>query len=115
MIFRSMKIIFNIYYSLFTDLVKINEIVSDSGKFKYLRYFKRNNSLLFGGFPGDSVVKNLHASAGDASSIPGSGRAPGEGNGYTHSSVLTWRIPWTDEPGRLQSMGLLKSRTQLSN
>ena len=26
-----------------------------------------------------------------------------------HSSVLTWRIPWTDEPGRLQSMGLQKS------
>ena len=24
----------------------------------------------------------------------------------THSSILTWKIPWTDEPGRLQSMGL---------
>ena len=24
----------------------------------------------------------------------------------THSSILTWRIPWTEEPGRLQSMGL---------
>jgi len=24
----------------------------------------------------------------------------------THSSILAWRIPWTDEPGRLQSMGL---------
>ena len=24
----------------------------------------------------------------------------------THSSVLAWRIPWTEEPGRLQSMGL---------
>ena len=23
----------------------------------------------------------------------------------THSSVLSWRIPWTEEPGRLQSMG----------
>ena len=23
----------------------------------------------------------------------------------THSSILTWRIPWTEEPGRLQSMG----------
>ena len=31
----------------------------------------------------------------------------------THSSVLAWKIPWTEEPGRLQSMGLL-SRTQLS-
>ena len=28
----------------------------------------------------------------------------------THSSVLTWRIPWTEEPGGLQSMGSQKSR-----
>ena len=31
-----------------------------------------------------------------------------------HSSTLAWKIPWTEEPGRLQSMGLL-SRTRLSN
>ena len=31
----------------------------------------------------------------------------------THSSVLTWRILWTQEPGGLQSMGLQKSQTQL--
>ena len=28
----------------------------------------------------------------------------------THSSILAWRIPWTEEPGRLQSMGLHKVR-----
>ena len=33
------------------------------------------------GFPGDAVVKNLPANAGDAGSIPGFGRAPGGGNG----------------------------------
>ena len=33
----------------------------------------------------------------------------------THSSVLAWKIPWTEEPGRLQSMGLQESRTQLSD
>ena len=27
----------------------------------------------------------------------------------THSGILAWRIPWTEEPGRLQSMGLQKS------
>ena len=27
----------------------------------------------------------------------------------THSSILTWRIPWTEEPGRQQSMGLQES------
>ena len=29
----------------------------------------------------------------------------------THSSILAWRIPWTEEPGGLQSMGTQKSRT----
>ena len=33
----------------------------------------------------------------------------------THSSILTWRIPWTEEPGKLQSMGVTKSQTQLSD
>ena len=32
----------------------------------------------------------------------------------THSSILAWRIPWSEEPGRLQSMGL-QSWTQLTN
>ena len=39
------------------------------------------SSTLGWDFPGGSVVKNLPASAGDASSIPGLGRSPGEGNG----------------------------------
>ena len=33
----------------------------------------------------------------------------------THFSVLAWEIPWTEEPGSLQSMGSQKSQTQLSN
>ena len=54
------------------------------------------------------VVKNLPANAGDTKdtgSIPGSGRPPGEGKA-TYSSILAWKIPWAEEPGRLQSMGL---------
>ena len=66
------------------------------------------------GFPGDSVVKNLHANAGDAGSIPGWGRFTGE-EMATHSSTLVWKIPWAEEPGGLQSMGSPKSQTQLSN
>ena len=50
------------------------------------------------------MVKNPPANAGDAGSIPGSGRSPGGGNGK-HSNILAWKIPWT-ESGRLQSMGL---------
>ena len=33
----------------------------------------------------------------------------------THSSTLAWKIPWMEEPGRLQFMGSLKSRTRLSD
>ena len=33
----------------------------------------------------------------------------------THSGTLAWKIPWTKEPGRLQSMGSQKSRTRLSD
>ena len=32
-----------------------------------------------------------------------------------HSSTLAWKIPWTEEPGRLQSMGFVKSQTRLSD
>ena len=32
-----------------------------------------------------------------------------------HSSTLAWKIPWTEEPGRLQSMGSLKSRARMSD
>ena len=32
-----------------------------------------------------------------------------------HYSTLAWKIPWTEEPGRLQSTGLLKDQTQLSD
>ena len=33
----------------------------------------------------------------------------------THSSTLAWKIPWTEEPGRLQSHGVAKSQTQLND
>ena len=36
---------------------------------------------------------------------------PSEKEMATHSSILAWKIPWTEEPGRLQFMGLQKSRT----
>ena len=65
------------------------------------------------GFPGGSVVKNPPTNAGDTGSIPGLGRSPGEL--ATHSSILPWEIPWTEEPGGLQSMGSQKNRTQLSD
>ena len=56
------------------------------------------------GFPGGSVVKNLPVCAryaGDMDSFPGLGRSSGKGNGNT-VSILAWKIPWTEELGRLQ-------------
>ena len=51
---------------------------------------------------------------GDTGSIAGSGRSPGEGN-VTHSSILAWEIPWADEPGGLQSVGLQRVGHEQSN
>ena len=54
------------------------------------------------------VVKNPPANVGDIrneGSIPGLERSPGGGHG-THSSILAWRIPWTQEPGGLWSIWL---------
>ena len=58
------------------------------------------------GFPGGSDAKESACVAGDPSLIPGLGRFTGEGNGNPPlESILAWRIPWTEEPGRLRSMG----------
>ena len=53
------------------------------------------------------MVKYLPVNAGvirDMSSVPGSGISPEE-HVAVHSSVLAWRIPWTEEPGGRQSVG----------
>ena len=60
------------------------------------------------GLPWWLVVKNPPANAGEVGLIPGSER-PLEKEMATHSSVLAWEIPWTEETGQLQSM----SRTWL--
>ena len=58
------------------------------------------------------MVKNPSANAGDVGSIPGSGRSL-QKEMATHSSISPWEIPWREEPGGLQSMGLHKSWIQL--
>ena len=56
------------------------------------------------GFSGGSEGKVSACKAGDLGLIPGLGRSPGEGNGNPlQYSCL--KIPWTEKPGRLQSMG----------
>ena len=56
-------------------------------------------------FPGGSNGKESAYNVGNLGLISGSGK-PLEKGMATHSSILAWRIPWTEEPGGLQSMGL---------
>ena len=65
------------------------------------------------GFPGSSDGKESACNAGDPGSIPRSERSPEKGMA-THSSILAWRIPWMEEPDRLQSMRS-QSQTRLSD
>ena len=50
------------------------------------------------------MVKTSAYNVDDPGSIPGWGRSPGEGNGNP-LNTLAWKIPWVEEPGRLQSVG----------
>ena len=59
---------------------------------------------IFMGFPIGSVVKNLPTNEGNVGLSPRLGRSL-EKEMATHSSILGWKIPWTEEPGGLQSMG----------
>ena len=59
---------------------------------------------VFLGFPGGSDGKESTCHALDLGLIPGLGRSSGK-EMTTHSCILAWRIPWTEEPGGLQSMG----------
>ena len=63
-----------------------------------------------GHFPHSSVSKESACNAGDPGSIPGLGKSSGEGNGNP-LWYFAWRIPWTEEPGRLQFMGSQESGT----
>ena len=56
------------------------------------------------GFPCGSEDKVSACNAGDRGSILGLGRSL-EMEMATHSSILAWKIPWMEEPGRLQSIG----------
>ena len=56
-------------------------------------------------FHDDSAVKNMPVSAGDVDSIPGLTKSdPLENEMATYSCILAWEIPWTEDPGGLQSM-----------
>ena len=62
-----------------------------------------DRDLQIPGLPGGSDGKESACKVGDP------GLIPGEGNGY-HSSIPAWRIPRSEEPGKLQSMGSQRVR-----
>ena len=70
----------------------------------YIKYWR--------GFSGGSVVKNPLAMQQTHVQSLGPGD-PLEKEMATHSSILVWEIPWTEEPGRLWFMGLQESDTTL--
>ena len=61
---------------------------------------------VFKGFPGGSVVKNLSVQETQKTIWSLGQEDPLEEEMAAHSSNLVWEIPWTEEPGRLQSVGL---------
>ena len=122
----------SLWVTLITDIILNNYPESQSSFFNLkclLAYFMSNNGCLnywspvkesfvkstketdfsyllcdFGRSPCGSDGKASPCNAGDPGSIPGLGRSS-EKEIATHSSTLAWKIPWTEEPGSLQSMG----------
>ena len=66
--------------------------------------FRETVRFLKFGLPRWLSGKETTSNAGDVGLIPGLGRYPEEGNGNP-LRILAWKIPWTEEPGGLQSMG----------
>ena len=65
-----------------------------------------------GGLDGKESARNVR----DLGSIPGLGRSSEEGNGSPlYSSILAWRMPWTEEPGGLESSGSQTDTTERLN
>ena len=104
-------------------LIKENQLsqVKEFSALLYMGRCKRLNSLKsfihirlsYLGFPGGSDSKHLLAMR--ETQVWSLGwEDPLEKETATHSSTLAWKIPWTEEPGRIQSMGLL-SQTRLSD
>ena len=60
-------------------------------------------------FPGGLDGKQSACSVGDPGLIPGLGRSPWKREWLTIPTILAWRISWTEEPGRLQSLGCKES------
>ena len=80
------------------------------GDFKIWRFYL----LIYRGFPGSSVIKNLPAN--EETRVQSLGREDPLGKETaTYCRILAWEISWTKEPGGLETMSSEKSQTQLSD
>ena len=81
-----------------------DQIANICGLSKKQENSRKTSTSASGGFPGGSEDKASACNAGDQGLIPGLGRSL-EKEMAIHSSILAWRILWTEEPGGLQSTG----------
>ena len=79
--------------------------ISSLSCFKFFKFILVTLPTIVQGFPDGSLRKNQPANAGDVGSAPGSGRSSGGGNGHPLQYPCLKKIPWTEEPGGIQSMG----------
>ena len=95
-------------FSPITTLIKLDVDITQDDHGKLFRNgIQKFQFVNFPTFPESSLGKESACNAGDTkdtSLIPGLGRSFGEGNGYPFQYFF-WRIPWTEESGKLQSMG----------
>ena len=91
-------------YSALSKYLPLGKKFSSLERCKAKINLKTNLRVLpFLGFPGGSDGKESACKARNPGLIPELGRSPGEVNGNP-CSILAWRIPWTEERSRLQSM-----------
>ena len=85
--------------------------VQGSQRLRHSWVTERQQQCVYMGFPSGSAVKNLHAEQeSQETSVPSLGWEDLlEDEVATHSSILAWEIPWTEEPGRRQSIRLQRA------
>ena len=94
--------------------MKKQEIVNDAISFFIMILQSDRQIYLKWGFPHSSVSKESTCNAGDISSIPGSGRSPGEGND-NHSTSSCLENPMDREAWQATVHGVAKSQTRLND
>ena len=109
-----------LYADTYRTVSTAAKLIAGGGERKHTQHISRYSSVIDSSDPGRKVPElNLDLptqglpcgsdeesvcnAGGHPSLIPGSGRSPGEGNGYSLSN-LAWTTPWTEEPDWLQSM-----------